>query len=81
MGVHTDYPNVVSGRISDRDKALMNKYGFTVRDAVEWFIHFKVNPSNILEFQKILLKKEIQDLKLDLIAKEMELKALEGDSL
>ena len=81
MGVNTDYPNVVSGRISDRDKALMDKYNFTVRDAVEWFIHYRVNPSKILEFQKALLKKEIHDLKLDLVAKEMELEALEDESL
>ena len=79
MGVNTDYPNVVSGRISDRSKAMMEKYGFSVRDAIDWYILYRINPAKFVEFQKEVLKKEIQLLKMDLIAKEMELKSLDGE--
>lgn len=82
MGVNGDFPNVVSGRISDRSKAMMEKYGFTVRDAIEWYTLYCVNPSKFVDFQKKVLKNEIQLLKMDLIAKEMELESLEkGDDV
>ena len=64
MGVNTDYPNVVSGRISDRDKELMKKYDFTVRDAIEMYIHFRLNPKI---WRKELIKKiEQEQVKLNL---------------
>ena len=73
----TDYPVVVSGRISNRDKALMDKYGFTVRDAVEMYIHFRLHPS---EWRKTLIKgikMELEDLRLEVKTKEEKLKVLE----
>ena len=73
----TEFTEIVSGRVSKRAKTLMNEYGFTVRDAVEWFIIAKCNPKKNFEFQKTVLQEEINDLKLDLICKEMELEELE----
>ena len=77
MGVNTDYPVVVSGRISNRDKALMDKYGFTVRDAIEMYIHFRLHPS---EWRRELIKQlkmELVELNLELQAKEEKLGILE----
>ena len=72
----TEYTEVVSGRVSKITKTLMQKYGFTVRDAVEWFIISKCNSNKNYEYQKLVLEEEIYNLKLDLICKEMELTEL-----
>ena len=72
------FPCVVSGRITSRAKSLMDVYGFTVRDAVEWYIAYKVDPKKREELDKARLKKQIYDLKLDLIVAEMELESLEN---
>ena len=73
----TEYSEIVSGRISRKSKILMDKYGFTVRDAIEWFIIAKGNSKKNLEFQKTILQEEILQLKLELISKEMELEEVE----
>ena len=54
----------------------MQEYGFTVRDAVEWFIIAKCDSSKNYKYQKLVLEDEIYQLKLDLICKEMELDEL-----
>lgn len=74
-----DFPCVVSGRVTARAKKLMNEYGFTVRDAVEWYLIYMVNPKKRKEVDKIILREEINSLKMDLIAKEMQLEELDGD--
>ena len=77
MGVTTDYPNVVSGRISDRSKAFMDKYGFTVRDAIEMYIYFRLHPG---EWRKELIKQikhELIELNLEVAANEKKLRILE----
>lgn len=75
-----DFPCVVSGRVTARAKQLMKEYGFTVRDAVEWYLIYMVDPKKKVELQTSILKERITSLKLDLIAAEMELEALEkGD--
>lgn len=71
MGVNTDYPNIVSGRISDRDKALMEKYDFSVRDAVEMYIHFRTHP-------KVWRTELIKQTKMTIQEKKSELAALES---
>ena len=73
----TEFTEIVSGRVSKRAKTLMNEYGFTVRDAVEWFIIAKCNQKKNNEFQRTVLQEEINELKIDLICKEMELEELE----
>ena len=44
----------------------MDEYGFTVRDAVEWYLIYKVDQKRRIELDKSLLKEEIKNLKLDL---------------
>lgn len=38
MMTNDTFPCVVSGRITSRAKHIMDKEGFNVRDAVEWFV-------------------------------------------
>lgn len=76
-----NFPCVVSGRVTARAKKLMKEYGFTVRDAVEWYLIFMVDPKKRVELEKSLLKNQIQELKLDLIAAEMRLESLENGDM
>lgn len=78
MRAGDDFPEVVSGRVTARAKQLMNDYGFTVRDAVEWYLIYMVDPQKKVELQKSILKERINNLKIDLIAAEMELAELEN---
>lgn len=78
MRTGDDFPCVVSGRVTARAKQLMNDYGFTVRDAVEWYLIYMVDPRKKVELQKSILKERINNLKIDLIAAEMELAELEN---
>lgn len=79
MRTGDDFPCVVSGRVTTRAKTLMKKYGFTVRDAVEWYLIYMVDQKKRKELDKSILRNEINSLKMDLIAKEMQLEELEGD--
>ena len=78
MRTGDDFPCVVSGRVTTRAKTLMKKYGFTVRDAVEWYLIYMVDPQKKVELEKSILKERINNLKIDLIAAEMELAELEN---
>lgn len=80
MRTGDDFPAVVSGRVTARAKKLMDEYGFTVRDAVEWYLIYKVDRKRRIELDKSLLKEEIKNLKLDLISLEMQLQSLEEES-
>ena len=79
MRTGDDFPCVVSGRVTTRAKTLMKKYGFTVRDAVEWYLIYMVDQKKRKELDKSILRNEINSLKMDLIAKEMQLEELEAD--
>ena len=76
MQTKDNYPRVVTGRVTERAYNMMKEYGFTVRDAVEWFLIYKVDQKKRVELEKSLLKDEIYHLKLDLCAKEMQLEGL-----
>ena len=80
MRTGDDFPAVVSGRVTARAKKLMDEYGFTVRDAVEWYLIYKVDKKRRIELDKTLLKEKIKNLKLDLISLEMRLQSLEEES-
>ena len=80
MRTDDDFPAVVSGRVTARAKKLMDEYGFTVRDAVEWYLIYKVDQKKRIELDKTLLKEEIKNLKVDLISLEMQLQSLEEES-
>lgn len=75
MNTQENFPEVVSGRITTRAKKLMEKYGLTVRFCVEHCIDMYVSKQNRL-IEKDQLKEEIRSLKLDLIAKEMQLETV-----
>lgn len=75
MNTQDNFPEVVSGRITTRAKKLMEKYGLTVRFCVEHCIDMYVSKQNQRLIEKDL-KEEIRSLKLDLIAKEMQLETV-----
>lgn len=75
MNTQDNFPEVVSGRITTRAKKLMDKYGLNVRFCVEHCIDMYVSKQNRL-IEKDQLKEEIRSLKLDLIAKEMQLETV-----
>jgi len=75
------YDEVISGRVTAEDKYLMKKYKVNVRDAVKWYLQHIINDSKRVELQKEKLKKQIYDLKLDLIVAEMELQELEKEAV
>ena len=66
------FPCVVSGRVTARAKYTMEKEGFNVRDAVEFFVDHKCSPKKKLEVEKYFLEKEINELKRELSLKEKE---------
>ena len=66
------FPCVVSGRITSRAKHIMDKEGFNVRDAVEWFVDHKCSPKKKMEVDKYFLEKEIEELKSQLKSKQEE---------
>ena len=76
MNTQDNFPEVVSGRITTRAKKLMEKYGLTVRFCVEHCIDMYVSKQNQRLIEKDQLKEEIRSLKLDLIAKEMQLETV-----
>lgn len=77
------FDQVVSGRVTARDKKLMKDSGYTVRDAVSLFLKIRSNPKQSLLVDKHFvqerisqLKEEIESLNMDLIAEEMKLEEI-----
>ena len=70
---------VVSGRITSSQKHVMDKQGWSVSDAISFFIQANKESAKSLEIQKNYVKSEIENLKIDLISKEMELEELESE--
>lgn len=71
------FDKVVTGRVTTETKFLMDHYGFSVRDAVNGYLKQIEIPSKSLKLKIQLKKEEIKDLKIDLIAAEMDLEELE----
>ena len=75
------YDEVISGRVTAEDKYLMKKYNVNVRDAIRWYLAHRISDDERKKFKINKLKEEIRNLKMDLLAAEMELEALEnGDA-
>ncbi|MBQ2653272.1 MAG: hypothetical protein IJF83_06940 [Methanobrevibacter sp.] len=72
MQVGDTFPCVVSGRVTNRAKYLMKKEGFSVRDAVEWFVDARCSNKKKLEVDKYFLEKEIKELEQKLQIKRLE---------
>lgn len=71
------FDEVVTGRVTTETKFLMDHYGFTVRDAVNGYLKQIEIPRKSLNLKIQLKKEEVNNLKMDLIAAEMELAELE----
>ena len=66
------FPCVVSGRVTQRAKTIMEQEGFNVRDAVEWFVDFRVSEKKRLLVDKSNLGREIKELESELKRKQDE---------
>lgn len=75
------YDEVISGRITSRDKYLMKKYDIKVRDAVKWYLKYILTDADRIEMEKEKLREHIYNLKLDLLVAEKELEALEKGAI
>ena len=80
------YDEVLSGRVTARDKQLMKESGYRLRDAVGFFLAHSVSPKKKLLVEKHLvterieeINEEIENLKLDLISEEMKLEEINNE--
>ena len=80
------YDEVVSGRVTARDKRLLEESGYGVREAVGFLLTHVTNSKKRLLIDKFILsediaslKKAIEDLNMDLIAAEMELEKINNE--
>lgn len=69
---------VISGRVSQGEKVKLEQTGHTVPEAIHYFISQHADPVSALEVDVYFKKREIIDLKTDLIIKENELEKLES---
>lgn len=73
-----DFPEAVSAKVTSRCKKLLEKHNISVRSAVEVGLNTLLSSKGRLEFEIMELDKEIREVKLDLIALEMERDQLLG---
>lgn len=73
-----DFPETVSAKVTSRCKKLLEKHNISVRSAVEVGLNTLISSKGRLEFEIMELDKEIREVKLDLIALEMERDQLLG---
>ena len=73
-----DFPETVSAKVTSRCKKLLEKHNISVRSAVEVGLNTLLSSKGRLESEIMELDKEIREVKLDLIALEMERDQLLG---
>lgn len=73
-----DFPETVSAKVTSRCKKLLEKHNISVRSAVEVGLNTLLSSKGRLEFEIMELDNEIREVKLDLIALEMERDQLLG---
>lgn len=66
----------VSGKCKARSKMIVGDSKYTFGDAVDFFAMAINNPRKRLELEIIVVENEIEDLKLDLVLKEVSLEKL-----
>lgn len=66
----------VSARVHESEKEKLKKSGRTARHAIEYFNKVSCTALDSLKIEEFFLNKDIEDLKLDLIAKEMKLEKI-----
>lgn len=67
----------VSARLHQSEKEKLKKSGYTARHAIEYFNKITVNEIDRLSIEEHFINDEIEELKLDLIAKEMRLEEIQ----
>ena len=67
----------VSARLHPSEKTKLKKSGYTARHAIEYFNKIANNEVDLLSIDEFFLNKEIENLKIDLIAKEMQLEEIQ----
>lgn len=69
----------ISARIHISEKEKLKKSGYNTRQAVEYFNSVVTNKFDALCVEEFFLNKEIEDLKMDLISKEMRLEEVQRE--
>lgn len=69
----------ISARIHMSEKEKLRKSGYNTRQVVEYFNSVVTNRFDALCVEEYFLNKEIEDLKLDLIVKEMRLEDIQRE--
>ena len=69
----------ISARIHISEKEKLKKSGYNTRQAVEYFNSVVTNRFDALCVEEFFLNKEIEDLKMDLISKEMRLEEVQKE--
>lgn len=64
---------MVTARVHESEKEKLKKSGYTARHAIEYFNKVSNKEFDSLRIEEFFLNKEIEELKLDIIAKEMKL--------
>lgn len=67
----------VSARLHPSEKEKLKKSGYTARHAIEYFNKIANNEVDLLSIEEFFLNQEIENLKIDLIAKEMQLEEIQ----
>ena len=67
----------VSARLHQSEKEKLKKTGYTARHAIEYFNQLALKEVDRLSIDEHFLNKEIEDLKFELIAKEMKLEEIQ----
>lgn len=71
------YDQIISGRVSARQKTLLKKSGYNVRDAVDFFLKYAAKKDKKLAIDKFFLEDEIQTMKNKISKDELECIKLE----
>lgn len=71
--------STISARIHISEKEKLKKSGYNTRQAVEYFNSVVTNRFDALCIEEFFLNKEIEDLKMDLISKEMRLEEVQKE--
>ena len=67
----------VSARLHESEKAKLKKSGYTARHAIEYFNQLALSEVDRLSIEEHFLNKEIEELKYDLLCKEMKLEEIQ----
>lgn len=67
----------VSARLHQSEKEKLKKSGYNARHAIEYFNQLSLNEVDRLSIEEHFLNKEIEELKIDLISKEMRLEDIQ----